>query len=119
MNNSTGNNSNAPFARVPSAGGLPTLPGMNSSVSGQEDSNFPPGRILNQILIYSHILHQDQQMKIISKLHITPKWYCNSNSEQCNGMKLLEFTFFTVASNQLVSTPAKWGCWQRFMYNIC
>ena len=73
MNNSTGNNSNAPFARVPSAGGLPTLPGMNSSVSGQEDSNFPPGRILNQILIYSHILHQDQQMKIISKLHITPK----------------------------------------------
>ena len=37
------NNVNNAFARVPSAGGLPSLPGLNSSASGAEDSgSFPP-----------------------------------------------------------------------------
>ena len=45
MNNSTGTNgpNTGGGWRAPSAGNLPSLPGINSSASERDETNFPPG----------------------------------------------------------------------------
>ena len=70
MNNSH-NNTNA-FARVPSTGGLPTLPGLNSSASGGEEStSFPPGAfrelslILKELRVITDKIRDDEETAAI------------------------------------------------------
>jgi nicotinic acetylcholine receptor len=104
-NNASGNNSNA-FARVSGLGGLPSLPGLNSSVSGQEDSSFPPGAfrelslILKELRVITDKIRDDEDTAAIEN-----DW--KFAAMVLDRLCLLTFTAFTIVATiaVLVSAP--------------
>lgn len=108
MNNATGNNSmnsNA-FARVPSAGGLPSLPGLNSSASGADESSFPPGAfrelslILKELRVITDKIRDDEDTAAIEN-----DW--KFAAMVLDRLCLITFTLFTIIATiaVLLSAP--------------
>jgi nicotinic acetylcholine receptor len=107
MNNATGNNSmnsNA-FARVPSAGGLPSLPGLNSSASGADESSFPPGAfrelslILKELRVITDKIRDDEDTAAIEN-----DW--KFAAMVLDRLCLLTFTAFTIIATIAVLLAA-------------
>ena len=114
MGNSNSNNvtnafdypKNPPFNRVPSAGGLPTLPGLNSSASGAEESgSFPPGAfrelslILKELRVITDKIRDDEETAAIEN-----DW--KFAAMVLDRLCLLTFTAFTIIATIAVLLAA-------------
>jgi len=100
------NNVNNAFARVPSAGGLPSLPGLNSSASGAEDSgSFPPGAfrelslILKELRVITDKIRDDEETAAIEN-----DW--KFAAMVLDRLCLLTFTAFTIIATIAVLLAA-------------
>merc|ERR1712241_92945 len=107
MNNSTG--TNGPNAgggwRAPSAGNLPSLPGMNSSASEREESSFPPGAfrelslILKELRVITDKVRDDEDTAAIEN-----DW--KFAAMVLDRLCLLTFTAFTIIATVAVLLAA-------------
>jgi len=107
MNNSTG--TNGPNAgggwRAPSAGNLPSLPGMNSSASEREESSFPPGAfrelslILKELRVITDKIRDDEDTAAIEN-----DW--KFAAMVLDRLCLLTFTAFTIIATVAVLLAA-------------
>ena len=97
-------NSNHHF-RVPSAGGLPSLPGLNSSASGADESSFPPGAfrelslILKELRVITDKIRDDEDTAAIEN-----DW--KFAAMVLDRLCLLTFTAFTIIATIAVLLAA-------------
>jgi nicotinic acetylcholine receptor len=107
MNNSTGTNgpNTGGGWRAPSAGNLPSLPGINSSASEREESNFPPGAfrelslILKELRVITDKIRDDEDTAAIEN-----DW--KFAAMVLDRLCLLTFTAFTIIATVAVLLAA-------------
>merc|ERR1719340_86842 len=107
MNNSTGTNgpNTGGGWRAPSAGNLPSLPGINSSASERDESNFPPGAfrelslILKELRVITDKIRDDEDTAAIEN-----DW--KFAAMVLDRLCLLTFTAFTIIATIAVLLAA-------------
>jgi hypothetical protein len=107
MNNSTGTNgpNTGGGWRAPSAGNLPSLPGINSSASERDETNFPPGAfrelslILKELRVITDKIRDDEDTAAIEN-----DW--KFAAMVLDRLCLLTFTAFTIIATVAVLLAA-------------